>query len=539
MTQIQLVHDSLSGWLVHLPHLRVFLEPLISWLDGRNPPKLSHPSARPPAMSEDRMIDTLLLAVQNALAVCPPASDETVEERDNYIRDDSEFVCRLADKLELDTVTRNLQQIFVDLAGASDNEIQSSLARLLPFLEHYIWLANLHIDNHASWSKALLKLNHVLCSIALTVAKDGFCQPKESEEGAGDGEGQETVEGAGLGEGTGSENVSKDIQDESQVEGLQGDEAHNDEKVERAEEGNAIEMSEDFGGEMQDIPDAEDDGEEGSESGSDEEDGPEERQEDLDPSDENAIDEKLWGDEQGPDKQEESGKTDKDHSTEQTGTSEMVGKEGEEQRKEKEEKAQPDNPDSQAEEAAEQDMVDDQEAEEPNGPDGAPMDEHIQDANALDLPENLELEDTQDAAEQDLSGDMDDDLMDEDEDVEEQQGDADGNGGDDDDDMNDAMDTGEAQGMHEEDSNGQQAEPDMDTAVAEADTHAGDGSGTGEQSLPADATQSSAAEPQDGGDGAAGPTGGQDGQVDESEKEERVEYVCVFASSHHSILIIC
>ena len=132
-----------------------------------------------------------------------------------------------------------------------------------------------------------------------SVAKDGFCKPPEGEAGAGEGEGSmEDAGGMGMGEGTGKENVSKEIEDESQVEGLQG-EAGEDEDIERAEEGDALEMSEDIGGKMQDVPDKEGE-EEGDDDEKDDDEEPEEQVGNLDAMDPSAVDEKLWGDEGGP-----------------------------------------------------------------------------------------------------------------------------------------------------------------------------------------------------------------------------------------------
>lgn len=105
--------------------------------------------------------------------------------------------------------------------------------------------------------------------------------------------------GTGLGEGVGDKNVSKEIEDESQVEGLKDEKDDTDGEAERAEEDDAIEMNEDMGGQLQYVPDAEyeqqeDDSEEQNDEDLDEQIG------DLDAHDPSAVDEKLWGDETGP-----------------------------------------------------------------------------------------------------------------------------------------------------------------------------------------------------------------------------------------------
>ena len=528
MQQVDAVSDRLRAWLSEYPHLCLFLEPVLSWMTSKVLPCTPPSSSSSPSTPlDDYVIDTLLLAVQNLLAVCPSseASADGEAEHDYYIRDGSNFLCKVSDALGLDSVLDGLERLISDLPHAPEDVIRTCLDRVLPFLDQYAWLARSHIENQASWTRALFKLNHIICSIALTVAKDGFCQPKDVEESGGDagGDGKEMVDGSGMGEGTGQENVSKDIQDESQVEGLQGDDAEKDEKVERAEEGNAIEMSEDFGGELQDVPeDDEGEGEEDEDEGSEVD--AEERQEQLDASDENAVDEKLWGDEQGPDS-EQSGKTDKDHSTQNAGQSDVIAKEDESTAKSNDkdkEAEQEEKSDQPREDVVEDEVAEEVGQDEPNGPEGAPLDEHMQDADTLDLPETLQLEEDQ-AGREEGTGDIEDDLMSEGEEEANQR--QEGHGDDEDDHMSD-IEEGEAHATSEDAGETGQGDEEMDTAVAEADTHAGDGAGSGEKSQPEDAIASATTEPQVGGSGSTGEQGGQEGDGDQNEEMDNSE--CVF-----------
>ena len=174
----------------------------------------------------------------------------------------------MTSKLNLGNIADALDSAVEKLATSPQNEVQRCIGRFMPFLDEFMTLAEIQVQGHIGWTRSLLKLDFVLASVVRNIARDGFCQPQETEEGDG-GEGGEQVEGTGLGEGTGEKNVSKEIEDESQVEGLQG-EADADEDVERAEEGDALEMSEDFGGKMQDVPEK-DEGEGEEQQGHDEE----------------------------------------------------------------------------------------------------------------------------------------------------------------------------------------------------------------------------------------------------------------------------
>ena len=87
-------------------------------------------------------------------------------------------------------------------------------------------------------------------------------------------------------------NMSKEVEDESRVEGLQDEDGDDNEDVEGAEGGNAVEMVEDIVGKMQDVTD---DG--GEDEEREEEDGSEQDLDEtigaFDSSEENAVDEKM------------------------------------------------------------------------------------------------------------------------------------------------------------------------------------------------------------------------------------------------------
>lgn len=480
-----------------------FTLPVLSWLeDSLINIQLADEAtalADKSAPRDEEVIDSLLVAVQTLLGICQTVQEGEEEDRDNYIRDDTHLIRRLSEKLSLNRVLAALHSLFEQFTSASPDDLWTTASRVLPFVERYHDLVNAQVATHASWTKALFKLSFTLCSIVRTVAKDGFCQPTDTEGTEDGGEGQETMQGAGLGEGTGDENVSKEIQDESQVEGLQGEDDANDEKVERAEEGNAIEMSEDFGGEMQDVPEEEDEGDEQSEDGSDVD--PDEQVGNVDESDENAVDERLWGDEQGPEDKDNAGKTNQDHSKEQTGESEMVAKE-EEQKSEKAQKSEKEADESQEQDQPMQDdMNESLPDEEPAGTDGAAIDEHIQEADTLNLPDEMEMD--QEAQEQDPTGDVDDDLMDEGPDDEHTE-----TGSVDDVEQTEVEDDVQDASNHAVQDDVENAEETEDTAVAQADTHVGDGVGSADtQAAGPQGTMPENAESVDQQDGSKGQQG--------------------------------
>ncbi|KAF7795345.1 hypothetical protein EIP86_006502 [Pleurotus ostreatoroseus] len=471
--QVSHVSNTLEQWCAEYPHLTTFMQPALVWLRQKQVPNLDRP-ASPGSPAFDRAVDSTLLTVQVMLKACESTENVTgEEERDNYIKDDCRFVCTLSERLNLERLVLDLEGVIEESSCMTSEDISVSIARTSPFLDRYLSLAQAQIATQSSWTKSLFKLAYVLCTVVGSVAKDGFCRPQDGEAAEDDGEGQEAGEGAGMGEGTGSENVSKDIQEESQVEGLQGEDAEGTEKVERAEEGNAIEMSEDFGGELQDVPP--DEGEQEEQSGDESEGEPDEQLADLGGDDEDAIDEKLWGDEQGPEDKDNGGKTDKDHSKKDSGPSETVAKEDEEGKNEKE--RQQEQPEEQPQEQPVEEGSDaPAEDEEAPGPDGAPLDEFTQEAETLDLPENIELDGPE---KQDAEGGMDDedDLMDDEpEEVADSAPEPGSQDGPPEEDEAMDVDGGMQQATEEDVPEGQAPEEDSnEDAVAQPDTHAGDG----------------------------------------------------------------
>ncbi|XP_034060418.1 LOW QUALITY PROTEIN: midasin [Gymnodraco acuticeps] len=161
------------------------------------------------------------------------------------------------------------------------------------------------------------KLLSVLANIFSELAQKGFCLPQELMAG-GDGEGATEFhenEGGGIGEGEGSKDVSDKIENEDQVEDTLQEGQEKEEEQDKGNikaEDNAIEMSDDFDGQMHD-------GDE-NEAGEDEDSGKEEDQDldkkmgDLGEGQTDTLDERMWGDddddeeeEEGSDKEEESG----------------------------------------------------------------------------------------------------------------------------------------------------------------------------------------------------------------------------------------
>uniref|UniRef100_A0A7N8XVL1 Midasin n=1 Tax=Mastacembelus armatus TaxID=205130 RepID=A0A7N8XVL1_9TELE len=189
------------------------------------------------------------------------------------------------------------------------------LVRLEPLLGIYSDLVRYHLAVSLGAHRSTGKLLSVLASIFTELAQKGFCLPQEL---MADGDREDATEfhsyeGGGIGEGEGAKDISDKIENEDQVEDSfqegQEKEEQQDEGNIKAED-NAIEMSEDFDGQMHD----------GNENEPEDKDELDKKMGDLGEGQAGTLDERLWGDneddeEEGSDKEEESGQGMDQHST--------------------------------------------------------------------------------------------------------------------------------------------------------------------------------------------------------------------------------
>jgi midasin len=383
--------SALAEWSSAYPHLQYLFEPTLNWLSRENATCIQvEPCHEEDSNSSaEALLNSLLFAVQVMITEVDKFKADVHEDEivDRSVFKAFQETRRFTHFLSLSHIVEQLTALLTMIRG--EKEFGHTSQCILPFLLVYQNLAHNQLAIHAQWTRAMFKLDHVLCVTLLKLSKEGFCQPPETEEGSdGEGEALEAADGTGLGEGSGMKNVSEEIEDESQIEGLKGDDTEEQEKGENNGDDNAIEMSEDFTGALEDVPkdgsevEGEDDESNGSEAG------PEDKVENLDPTDPSALDEKIWGNEDGPpDSDNTRDKTDKDFSEEQSGSPEVVAKESKETLKERSKE----NEGSKTEELKEEAPETEEQEQEP-GAAGAPIGDDVQDADTLDLPEDMELD---------------------------------------------------------------------------------------------------------------------------------------------------
>jgi midasin len=297
---------------------------------------------------------------------------------------------------ELSTLTTALAE---RLAAGPSEDAAMCLARLLPFIEVLAQTYAQWVMTNAWTVKSTYKLSYVVARVMLDLAQRGFCKPAE-EDSSKDGDEGDTVEGTGMGAGTGDKNVSSEIEEEGQVEGLQGEQEEEQEEKDKGGEDDddeAVEMENDFEGKMEDGKEREEgDDDEGEEEGDHDD-----HVGDVDPLDPGAVDEKFWGDEEQPEK--EGGDELMDQKTQEApGEAEMSAKEseGEKEQAPDESEAQQDtqHDDTLQDDRDEQgdEMPDDtnerddgETEEQPAGQDQSEV--NVPEGDRLDLPEDLNL----------------------------------------------------------------------------------------------------------------------------------------------------
>lgn len=414
----------LASWENSHSHLQRLISPVRTWIELEI---VAMPSASPTPVTQeldfDDIIDALLVTVQSVLSKLPEQhEDDGGEDDDFYIKNTSRALGDLSKMLHLSSLLQKLEAVVGRLHIGTHETAQAGILRFMPFLDRYIDLLQRHLTTLVSWTGSVFKLQYVVCTIVNTLATQGFCQPPDAETSGEGNEGAETSNGMGLGEGTGNENASKEIEDESQVEGLKGENGETDkERQDRDQEGDAIEMEDDFGGDMEDVPDSESqDGENEGEDDDDDE-GPDDQIGDVDKSDPEAVDEKLWGDEKGPEGGSE-GKTEEDKSNEKGGESDVVAKEGKgpESQKDREEVEKDEKDDTVDEETPQDDPGNEDGETAPDGA-GAPIDDYVQNADTLDLPDDLDLGNDEDMQEGTQPEDDDEQLEDQPQDERQEQ----------------------------------------------------------------------------------------------------------------------
>ncbi|ORX62530.1 hypothetical protein DM01DRAFT_1278333, partial [Hesseltinella vesiculosa] len=370
------------------------------------------------------IVDATLVAVQDLkkaadtapeMKPAPATTDEDDEQdpdamNDDYIKKQHDHQFTLLSALHLDSMVHRVVGLLQTLqqldqqASVSMTDAHALVSQALPYVHQYLLLSQHTLGDILLRHKAMAKMNYCMInSFTLIIAK-GFCSPEgmeDDEADSGDMDGQMTA-GTGIGEGEGAKDVSEEIEDEEQVLGTQNDEPSKDENKSSKEEKNGLDMENDFDGELEDV-EHDDQDEQDSDSDSDDEEDPDEQIGDVDDMDPDAVDDKMWGDENAEDQLRDSDKT-VDQQQQQQGEADIVAQEEEETsdqpppNKDQQPDDQPQQQDDSTDQQQQGDEQDGDEGEDDNqdgaddNPAGEQMQADIPEADTLELPDDMEMD---------------------------------------------------------------------------------------------------------------------------------------------------
>ena len=288
------------------------------------------------------------------------------------------------------------------------SKCSSIVSTLLPLFYSYYLLLMDFFSNTVYYTRSLCKLNYVLLKIFREVILKGFCTPKKEEEeekkkNEENEERNEERDGTGMGEGEGSKDVTDEIENEDQLEGLRNDREENEEEEENKEneeknKKEGLDMENDFDGELEDLESEEENEEEENDE---EEEESEDQDRDMGDAGDDAevLDEQMWDEKEEKDEDE---KFEQDNESHQQNTDEMTTKEEEEKKKEEEEEKK----EQKKENVSDQEEADDIEEEINDLNDQEYEDNHYKDMDDNEEEENENNEEEKEEEEEEFAEDM-------------------------------------------------------------------------------------------------------------------------------------
>jgi len=282
-------------------------------------------------------------------------------------------------------VADQLAQAFNILRGIDLSNLQTSktagalFAVALPILQQYYSILHESVCRYADLHRATCKTTYILAKTFIQIATQGFCTPSEKSDDQ-EGKTDKLEGGTGLGEGEGADDISKDIEDDENLDEL-AQEPDKGEKEDIEDEKDAVDMADgDMEGEMGETEEKEDEDGSGDDESDDEMDEEAGDVDDLDPT---AVDEKMWDgdgedaekDQEGDDSKGEAQKDEQVAAQENNKEAAEEGEDGDDGDEDEEEMTGAE----QGEEVKQQDEVE-------------KHDPHAEDGDALDLPEDMDLD---------------------------------------------------------------------------------------------------------------------------------------------------
>jgi midasin len=364
------------------PDLRFILNQILLWtrLETTSISESTHMNVSELDQKLSTLCDSILLAIekhQKYNGELPTSSEDS-----GWLIKNEATIARSIKALHSEDITTQLQEAFKILRclNLEDDKITRTasaiFAVLQPVLQQYYNILQRTVIRYAELHRVTCKTSYILAKTFTQIASQGFCTPSEQSEAQED-KTEKLEGGTGLGDGEGAEDISKDIQDDENLDEL-AQEPNTGENGEMEDERDAVDMADgELEGEFGEGEEKEDDkeGSNDDESGDD----MDEEAGDVDDLDPSAVDEKMWdGDNNEAEKDQEGDKAKGKQNKEELAAAHennMEAAEGAEDEGEEEEMQGAE----QGEDVKQQDGVEQH-------------DPHAQESEILDLPEDMELD---------------------------------------------------------------------------------------------------------------------------------------------------
>ncbi|KAL8721540.1 MAG: hypothetical protein Q9225_001794 [Loekoesia sp. 1 TL-2023] len=293
--------DDLNQQIIEHPGLAFVLEQIALWTSTSPHLANGHDSHDMSLSVKD--FDRKLMKTYDTIFVAMQAFERTTStissmEDPNWLVQSEKALTDGVKALHVGELSILIEETMTKLSRLNREDLQMAIALVaiaLPIVIQYRDICHDLLDHLAARSRALNRMAATLADQFSKLASRGFCNPSQSNPTEA-GKNERLEEGTGLGGGEGAEDISKDIQEDEDLSELAQEGQKSKEGEEISDQEDAVNMDQDeLEGQMGDAQARDDEKGETSEAGSGD-DNIDEETGDVDDLDPNAVDEKLWDD---------------------------------------------------------------------------------------------------------------------------------------------------------------------------------------------------------------------------------------------------
>ncbi|CCH41350.1 Midasin [Wickerhamomyces ciferrii] len=427
--------SDLESWKSSNKSIGFVSDSVINWLNSLNDVEIEDSENQDTTVAE---IEKTLRSFSNKVLVVfqkviqSLSSEELTFDTDKWFIQSEAQLHTLLKSLHHESVHSSLHKALELVSSAKFDQAQSSQIRSLfsftaPFLKFYLELVVAVLNKAKDSYIDISRSTYVFSNLLHNLTKNGFCSPEPPSETKQD---ENLHDGTGLGDGEGAQNNSNDVEDDEDLS-EQAQEPNKDEKDDKDDEDDnqdAVDIEGDMAGDLENASDQDQDDDEEQDK-DEEQDELDEEVDDLDDLDPNAVDDKMWDEEVQEDKKEKESENMPENST----ADDMKAQEDEPEEKPEDKESKEDDKSSKDQENDDDKKEDDQDAEDEEdvgeqeddvkNEEKEDLEQNVPEGEALDLPDDINLDSGEEDEEDDKQDDGDegmddglDDKMDLDED---------------------------------------------------------------------------------------------------------------------------